>query len=194
MGATLTTLDAASTRLADDAQSAQQQIQQLLVSFQFQDRLNQVLTLLHGDMQRLEPWSRDPHGPPGELDPTPGWPELERATRCPSSAGVRSLRAAGAAAAAAPQPSGGRLLLETTPPMAKTILVIDDSSSLRMVVKMTLQGAGYDVMEADDGLTALKQLDGRKIHLAVCDVNMPGMDGISFVTQARRCRPTASCR
>lgn len=70
--------------------------------------------------------------------------------------------------------------------MAKTILVIDDSSSLRMVVKMTLQAAGYDVLEADDGLTALKVLDGRKIHLAVCDVNMPGLDGISFVAQARQ--------
>lgn len=70
--------------------------------------------------------------------------------------------------------------------MAKTILVIDDSASLRVMVRMTLQDAGYDVIEADDGLTALKQLDGRKIHMAVCDVNMPGMDGITFVTQARQ--------
>lgn len=70
--------------------------------------------------------------------------------------------------------------------MAKTILVIDDSASLRMLVKMTLKDAGYDVLEADDGLTALKVLDGRKINLAVCDVNMPGLDGISFLTQARQ--------
>jgi methyl-accepting chemotaxis protein len=69
MGSTLTTLDAASTRLADDAQSAQQQIQQLLVSFQFQDRLNQVLTLLHGDMQRLAAVLEHQGQAPGELDP-----------------------------------------------------------------------------------------------------------------------------
>ncbi len=70
--------------------------------------------------------------------------------------------------------------------MAKTVMVIDDSASLRVMVRMTLQDAGYNVIEADDGLTALKQLDGRKIHMAVCDVNMPGMDGITFVTQARQ--------
>lgn len=69
--------------------------------------------------------------------------------------------------------------------MAKTILIVDDSSSIRTVVKLALQGAGYQVLEADDGSTALRQLDGRKIHLVVCDVNMPRMDGITFVTQAR---------
>lgn len=69
--------------------------------------------------------------------------------------------------------------------MAKTILVIDDSASLRQLVRMSLQSAGYDVVEADDGSTALTKLDGRKLHLAVCDVNMPKLDGISFVKQAR---------
>ncbi len=69
--------------------------------------------------------------------------------------------------------------------MPKTILVIDDSASLRQLVRMSLQGAGYDVVEADDGSTALTKLDGRKLHLAVCDVNMPKLDGISFVKQAR---------
>jgi two-component system chemotaxis response regulator CheY len=70
--------------------------------------------------------------------------------------------------------------------MAKTILVIDDSTSLRQLVRMTLEAAGYHVIEADSGLSALARLDGTKINLAVCDVNMPGLDGISFVTQARQ--------
>jgi two-component system chemotaxis response regulator CheY len=69
--------------------------------------------------------------------------------------------------------------------MAKTVLVIDDSASLRQLVRMSLQSAGYDVVEADDGSTALTKLDGRKLHLAVCDLNMPKLDGISFVRQAR---------
>jgi two-component system chemotaxis response regulator CheY len=69
--------------------------------------------------------------------------------------------------------------------MAKTILVIDDSASLRQVVKMALTGAGYNVIEAGDGQAALAMLDGRQINMAVCDVNMPIMNGIEFVKAAK---------
>lgn len=70
--------------------------------------------------------------------------------------------------------------------MAKTILVVDDSSSFRQVVSMALRGAGYDIVEAQDGKDALGKLDGRKINLIVSDVNMPVMDGISFVKAAKQ--------
>lgn len=70
--------------------------------------------------------------------------------------------------------------------MAKTILIIDDSASLRQVVSIALKGAGYDVLEACDGKDALGKLDGRKIHLIISDVNMPNMDGISFVKAAKQ--------
>ncbi len=70
--------------------------------------------------------------------------------------------------------------------MAVTILVIDDSTSLRQVVSMTLKGAGYDVLQAGDGREALALLDGRKIGMAVCDVNMPNMNGIEFVIAAKK--------
>ena len=70
--------------------------------------------------------------------------------------------------------------------MAKTILIVDDSSSLRMVVKIALTRAGYDVIEACDGREGLAQLDkAGKVHLIVSDVNMPNMDGITFVTQVK---------
>jgi two-component system chemotaxis response regulator CheY len=72
--------------------------------------------------------------------------------------------------------------------MAKTIMIIDDSVSLRQVVGIALAGAGYDVIEAGDGRDALARLDGQKIHLMICDVNMPNMDGISFL-KALRERP-----
>ena len=69
--------------------------------------------------------------------------------------------------------------------MAQTILIIDDSASLRQVVAMALKGAGYDVLEAGDGQAALAMLDGRKVHMAICDVNMPRMNGIEFVKAAK---------
>lgn len=65
--------------------------------------------------------------------------------------------------------------------MAKTILVVDDSSSLRMAVRIALTGAGYEVVEAEDGKAALAKLDGRKLHLVISDVNMPNLDGYGFV-------------
>jgi two-component system chemotaxis response regulator CheY len=69
--------------------------------------------------------------------------------------------------------------------MAKTILIIDDSVSLRQVVAIALGNAGYDVLEAGDGREALGRLDGRKIHLMICDVNMPNLDGIGFLKELR---------
>lgn len=68
----------------------------------------------------------------------------------------------------------------------KLILVIDDSASLRQVVSIALKTAGYDVIEAADGQSALVLLDGRRIHLMICDVNMPVMDGITFVKEAKK--------
>jgi two-component system chemotaxis response regulator CheY len=71
--------------------------------------------------------------------------------------------------------------------MAKTILIVDDSSSLRTVVRIALTRAGYEVLEAGDGVEGLKALDkAAKVHLIVSDVNMPNMDGITFVTQIKQ--------
>ncbi len=70
--------------------------------------------------------------------------------------------------------------------MSKTILIVDDSASLRQVVNIALTGAGYSVVEASDGKDALTKLDGRKVHLIISDVNMPNMDGISFVKAAKQ--------
>lgn len=65
--------------------------------------------------------------------------------------------------------------------MAKCILIVDDSPSLRQVVKITLTGAGYDVLEAGDGLEALEVLRTHKANLVISDVNMPRMDGITLL-------------
>jgi two-component system chemotaxis response regulator CheY len=65
--------------------------------------------------------------------------------------------------------------------MKKTVLIVDDSSSLRQVVNLALTRAGYDVLEGYDGQDGLTKLDGRKVHLIVSDVNMPRMDGLTFL-------------
>lgn len=70
--------------------------------------------------------------------------------------------------------------------MAKTIMVVDDSASLRQVVGIALKGAGFDVLEACDGKDALSKINGQKIHLIISDVNMPNMDGISFVKEVKK--------
>lgn len=70
--------------------------------------------------------------------------------------------------------------------MAKTIMIVDDSASIRMVVRLTLEGEGFNVIDASDGVEALKKLNGVKIHLMITDVNMPNMDGISLVQEAKK--------
>lgn len=70
--------------------------------------------------------------------------------------------------------------------MGKTIMIVDDSSSLRQVVGMTLKSAGYDVIEACDGKDAMAKLTGQKVHLIISDVNMPNMDGLTFVTEIKK--------
>jgi two-component system chemotaxis response regulator CheY len=66
--------------------------------------------------------------------------------------------------------------------MSKTVLVIDDSGSFRTVVKLALSKAGYGVVEACDGVDATSKLAAAgKVNLIVCDVNMPNMDGLTFL-------------
>ena len=70
--------------------------------------------------------------------------------------------------------------------MAKSVLVVDDSSSVRQVVGIALRSAGYEVIEACDGKDALGKLSGQKVHLIISDVNMPNMDGITFVKEVKK--------
>jgi two-component system chemotaxis response regulator CheY len=70
--------------------------------------------------------------------------------------------------------------------MTKTLLIVDDSASMRQVVSMALKAGGYEVFEACDGKDALAKLNGQKIHLVISDVNMPNMDGITFVREMKK--------
>lgn len=72
--------------------------------------------------------------------------------------------------------------------MSKTIMIVDDSSSMRQVVHITLSGAGYVVVEAHDGRDALTKLNlhNDRVHLIISDMNMPVMDGITFVKEVKK--------
>jgi two-component system chemotaxis response regulator CheY len=69
--------------------------------------------------------------------------------------------------------------------MAASILAVDDSASMRQMVSFTLKGAGYDVVEASDGVQALSIAKTRPVNLVITDVNMPNMDGISLIRELR---------
>jgi two-component system chemotaxis response regulator CheY len=69
--------------------------------------------------------------------------------------------------------------------MAASILAVDDSASMRQMVSFTLKGAGYDVVEAADGVEALNIAKSRAVNLVITDVNMPNMDGISLIRELR---------
>jgi two-component system chemotaxis response regulator CheY len=69
--------------------------------------------------------------------------------------------------------------------MAKIIMTADDSASVRQMVVFTLKQNGYDVVEAVDGLDAMKKLSTQKIDMLLTDLNMPNMDGISLIKGVR---------
>ncbi|MFQ2225805.1 response regulator [Aeromonas hydrophila] len=69
--------------------------------------------------------------------------------------------------------------------MSKTILVVDDSVGIRAAITMTLSSAGFEMIEAGDGEAALIELDQRRVHLIISDLNMPGMDGMTLLRRVK---------
>ena len=66
------------------------------------------------------------------------------------------------------------------------VLIVDDASLVRMFYGEALRGAGYEVDEALNGLEALEKLLIAPVGLVVLDVNMPRMDGMTFLRALRR--------
>lgn len=67
----------------------------------------------------------------------------------------------------------------------RTILFVDDSKAIRMTMSFVLKNEGFEVIEAEDGMAALKLLDGRKINLIISDINMPELNGLDFVRKVK---------
>ncbi|HTL15697.1 MAG TPA: response regulator [Patescibacteria group bacterium] len=70
-------------------------------------------------------------------------------------------------------------------PLRKPILVIDDSLTTRMLEQSILESAGYDVDVAMSGEEALEKAHRKQYALFLCDVEMPGMDGFTFIEKTR---------
>ncbi len=73
--------------------------------------------------------------------------------------------------------------------MVKRVLTVDDSKTMRDMVGFTLRGAGFEVVEAEDGVKALSLLDKTSVDLIITDINMPNMDGVTL-TRNIRSRPS----
>ncbi len=70
--------------------------------------------------------------------------------------------------------------------MSKTILSVDDSASALQMVKLTLTGAGYQVVQAANGADGLVKARAGGVDLVLTDVNMPVMDGLTLIRELRR--------
>lgn len=72
----------------------------------------------------------------------------------------------------------------------KKVLVVDDAGLVRRYYREILESAGYAVDEALNGMEAMERLLQQTADLLIVDINMPQMDGLSFLRQLR-CKPGA---
>jgi two-component system chemotaxis response regulator CheY len=69
--------------------------------------------------------------------------------------------------------------------MTKLALAVDDSRTIREMVSFTLKNIGFEVLEAENGEEGLALLKNNTPNLIISDVNMPKMDGFTFVKALR---------
>ncbi len=70
--------------------------------------------------------------------------------------------------------------------MAERVLVVDDEESIRTLVEYNLRQAGYDVLVAEDGQTALSIVSQRGVDLLVLDLMLPGLNGLELCKRLRQ--------
>jgi len=65
------------------------------------------------------------------------------------------------------------------------VLIVDDEQSMRQMVAIALRQDGHDVVTAEDGEVAARELDANRVDVVVSDIKMPGFDGIELLRYAR---------
>jgi two-component system, chemotaxis family, sensor histidine kinase and response regulator PixL len=82
------------------------------------------------------------------------------------------------------QPKPKQSMIRMT--QATTVLIVDDAITSRRMLAISLERVGYRVLQVRDGQEALDQLrQTQSVHLIICDVEMPNMNGFEFLTQRR---------
>jgi CheY-like chemotaxis protein len=74
----------------------------------------------------------------------------------------------------------------------KTVLIADDRATSRELVRTVLENSGYAVIEASNGVEALRNARELKPDLIILDLHMPGLDGFGVVLELRRDQALAS--
>src|SRR5665213_3983075 len=69
------------------------------------------------------------------------------------------------------------------------VLLVDDDDIVRASIAQALERAGHNVTEAVDGDEAARLVDTKKFDLAICDVQMPKMDGLTLFRRVKRVAP-----
>jgi two-component system chemotaxis response regulator CheY len=69
---------------------------------------------------------------------------------------------------------------------AARILIVDDASLVRLYYRQALEAAGFTVDEAINGIEALERVLLNQVDMLIVDVNMPKMDGLTFIKALRR--------
>jgi two-component system, chemotaxis family, chemotaxis protein CheY len=70
--------------------------------------------------------------------------------------------------------------------MSMKILTVDDSRTMRDMLRLALTSAGFNVVQAIDGLDGLGALERENPEIVITDINMPKMDGFGFIEGARK--------
>ncbi len=73
--------------------------------------------------------------------------------------------------------------------MSKSLMIVDDSATMRKIIMRTVRMSGLEfdrTEEAGNGLEALEKLKGNPVDIVLCDINMPEMNGMEMVKQARQ--------
>jgi len=82
--------------------------------------------------------------------------------------------------------------IEQVAASAPRVLVVDDSSLVRLYYRDVLEKSGFDVDQAMNGLEAMERVLAQPFDLLIVDVNMPKMDGFSFLRELRRSKSEAA--
>jgi two-component system, chemotaxis family, chemotaxis protein CheY len=70
--------------------------------------------------------------------------------------------------------------------MTKLVLTVDDSRTMRIMLKMALEEAGFLVSQAEDGTHGLEVLQQATPRVIITDINMPRLDGFGFISEVRK--------